>query len=110
MTGSGTLSSSTDTDGFSGSPSLIKKVVEMDDEESNYVNIQYFLHQTKRSNSKLDRDQSMDPFDESEDELQTAEKPTAKVDSGSLRSNVSRESSASKAERVLMCKHILNSI
>ena len=109
MTGSGTLSSSTDTDGFSGSPSLIKKVVEMDDEESNYVNIQYFLHHTKRSNSKLERDRSLDPFDESEDEIQP-EKTTAKVDSGSLRSNVSRESGSSKAERVLMCKHILTSI
>merc|ERR1719167_694516 len=81
----------------------------MDDEESNYVNIQYFLHHTKRSNSKLERDQSMDPFEESEDELQ-AEKPAVKVESGSLRSNASRESNASKAERVLMCKHILNSI
>jgi len=109
LTGSGTLSSSTDTDGFSGSPSLIKKVVEMDDEESNYVNIQYFLHHTKRSNSKLERDRSLDPFDESEDELQ-AEKKTTKVDSGSLRSNGSRETSSSEAERVLMYKHILNSI
>ena len=41
--GSETLSSSTETDVFHGIPSLTKKLVEMDEEESSYVNIQYFF-------------------------------------------------------------------
>ena len=108
LTGSGTLSSSTDTDGFSGSPSLIRKVVQMDDEESNYVNIQYFLHHTKSRNT-LDRDRSLDPFDESEDEA-AHDKTSKSPNNNSLGSNKSREKSINDVERHLMYKHILNSI
>ena len=108
LTGSGTLSSSTDTDGFSGSPSLIRKVVQMDDEESNYVNIQYFLHHTK-SRDTLERDKSLDPFDESDDEGSN-EKVSKSPNNNSLGSNKSREKSINESERHLMYKHILNSI
>ena len=114
LTGSGTLSSSTDTDGFSGSPSLIRKVVQMDDEESNYVNIQYFLHHTKSRNTldtrDRDRDRSLDPFDESEDENCSLDKISKSPNNNSLGSSKSREQSINEGERHLMYRHILNSI
>ena len=112
LTGSGTLSSSTDTDGFSGSPSLIRKVVQMDDEESNYVNIQYFLHHTKSRNTldTRDRDRSLDPFDESDDENCSNDKTSQSPNNNSLDSTKSREKSINEAERQLMYRHILNSI
>ena len=86
-----TLSSSTDTDNFSGSPSLLRKVVNMDDDESNYVNIQYFLNHTKSKN-QLDRERSLETFVESDDEV-VAEKNTKTPHnkSGSLGSNKSQD-------------------
>ena len=98
--------SSTDTENISGSPSLLRKVVTMDDEESNYVNIQYFLHHTK-SRSKLDREKSVEDGEESEDE---AASDSRSPNNNSLASTRSRERSVGEAERQLMYRHILNSI
>ena len=116
-----TLSSSTDTETFSGSPSLMRRVVKMEEEESNYVNIQYFLNHTK-SRSKLDREKSLENGDESdeenENEAKSAKSPNNNTNSsnsngGSLGSNKSRDNSnnsVGEAERQLMYRHILNSI
>merc|ERR1719410_116952 len=117
-----TLSSSTDTENFSGSPSLMRRVVKMEEEESNYVNIQYFLHHTK-SRSKLDREKSIENGDESDEEneneakgIKSPNNNTSNSNAGSLGSNKSRDninnsnSGVGEAERQLMYRHILNSI
>merc|ERR1719410_2839006 len=117
-----TLSSSTDTENFSGSPSLMRRVVKMEEEESNYVNIQYFLHHTK-SRSKLDREKSLENGDESDEEnendakgVKSPNNNTSNSNGGSLGSNKSRDninnsnSGVGEAERQLMYRHILNSI
>ena len=115
-----TLSSSTDTENFSGSPSLMRRVVKMEEEESNYVNIQYFLHHTK-SRGKLDREKSLENGEESDEENENEGKGVKSPknntsNSGSLASNKSRDninnsnSGVGEAERQLMYRHILNSI
>jgi hypothetical protein len=122
--GSEVLSSSTDTDGFPGSPSLIRKLAaaDMEEEETNYVNIQYFLHATRRSGSgsagsdgMLNRQDSIDPFDE-EDEVDKesdnddAQQPVVSPPR-SLRPADDTATTTTKAgERVQMCRHILTSI
>ena len=105
-----TLSSSTDTDNVSGSPSLLRKVVAMDEEESNYVNIQYFLSHTKSRSQLNPRDRSLDNNDESDDDTEKGVR-SPNNNTGSLESNKSRErSGVSEAERLLMYRHILTSI
>ena len=116
LTGSGTLSSS-DTDGLSGSPSL-KRGISFEEEESNYVNIQYFLQSQKsqydrdgsrRSNNAslnaLDTIQSDDDLDESEDK-KVPKLPEPSPSSSSQQ----QQPTASDAERITMYKCILNSI
>ena len=112
-----TLSSSTDTENLSGSPSLMRRVVTMEEEESNYVNIQYFLHHTK-SRTQMDREQSLENGGESEEENETkaVKSPNNNSNSngGSLGSNKSRDNISNssggvgEAERQLMYRHILN--
>ena len=76
-----------------GSPALLRRVGAMEEEESNYVNIQYFLQHNAGLNS-LDRQESVDESS-----------PVSTTDSPSSASSAARE-----AERVQMYKHILNSI
>ena len=96
----------------------MRRVVKMEEEESNYVNIQYFLNHTK-SRSKLDREKSLENGEESdeenENEVKSAKSPnnnTSNSNGGSLGSNKSRDNSSGvgEAERQLMYRHILNSI
>jgi hypothetical protein len=137
--GSEALSSSTDTDGFPGSPSPARKLTaDMDDageeeeEETNYVNIQYFLHHTRRSagggDGLIDRQDSIDPFDEEEEEEElNGDKSDVTTTTTRYSSSSSKESTtdrsqsdASKAkssstmdageQRIQMCRHILTSI
>jgi hypothetical protein len=141
-TGSEALSSSTDTDGFPGSPSPARKLTAADmdegegeeEEETNYVNIQYFLHHTRRSAGGgdgllSDRQDSIDPFDEEEEEEEEENGDKSDVTTTTTRysSSSSKESTtdrpqsdASKAkssstmeageQRIQMCRHILTSI
>ena len=122
--GSEVLSSSTDTDGFSASPSLVRKLtVDMEEEETNYVNIQYFLHHTRRSgggsdSSMLNRQDSIDPFDEEEEEGDDKDSENEEAQpalvasprSSSLKSTEGLAGSDPSSERVQMCRHILTSI
>ena len=95
-----------DSDNLSSTSSLVRKTVQIEDEESNYVNIQYFLHNSK-SRSMDDRENSFDNPDESEDDEAT-DQATNKY--SSLDSNQSKDKSINESERQLMYKHILNSI
>ncbi len=128
LTGSGTLSSSTDTDGLGGgggeSSSSLRRAVSVDEEEEegNYVNIQYFLQ--KRQNAKtssasaMDTIQSDNEFDDS-DKVASSTSSREILDEPSLRVSKVEEDdededdeafSSSEVEKLVMYKCILNSI
>lgn len=101
LTGSGTLSSS-DTDCLS-SPSLNRGMSL--EEETNYVNIQYFLHQ------HLGKTVSSGAMDVMTAQSQSDEELLDRVDHPATHeSRPSRAPDSSEAERILMYKCILNSI
>ena len=121
LTGSGTLSSS-DTDGLSGSPSFGRE--NSTEDESNYVNIQYFLLRkefpssgTGQSDDELDAEDELEPIDEDE-VLTTPLSATKMTPTSTLNATPTTMATrgrmplpdASEAERLMMYKCILNSI
>ena len=103
LTGSGTLSSS-DTDCLS-SPSL-RRGISLDEETTNYVNIQYFMQDIgKTASSTGILGQSDDELNRVDEEEEESVSVVTASDSDS-----SRAPSSSDAERILMYKCILNSI
>ncbi len=102
---SGTLSSSTDTDALS--PSLRRRANSFDEEEeTNYVNIQYFLQ--KRRDAKISTASSNTPVEEEEEgEEEEMTSSREMLDDGD---NLKAEPSAAEAQRIVMYKCILNSI
>ena len=120
LTGSGTLSSS-DTDGLSGSPSFGRE--NSTEDESNYVNIQYFLLRkecpssaTGQSDDELEAEDELEPIDEDEALASPASQlsQSTAAASSSASPMASRDKmplpDASEAERLMMYKCILNSI
>ena len=119
LTGSGTLSSS-DTDGLSASPSF-RRGISLEEEQSNYVNIQYFIHQSH--NSSLGRqlaaqsDDELD-FDEGSPSLSTPKHGMSPPVRNQVRDSTADhqtppplpQPNSNEAERILMYKCILNSI
>ena len=117
LTGSGTLSSS-DTDGLSASPSF-RRGISLEEEQSNYVNIQYFIHQNH--NSSLGRQLAAQSDDELEFDNGSPSVSSPKHGMSPTVRNQVRDSSldrppplpqpnSNEAERILMYKCILNSI
>ena len=122
LTGSGTLSSS-DTDGLSGSPSFGRE--NSTEDESNYVNIQYFLLRKElttgsggngaQSDDELEADDDLEAVEEDEPTTPPIHHNSSSV-SGTSAIVAAREKKprplpdASDAERLLMYKCILNSI
>jgi breakpoint cluster region protein len=106
--------SSSDTDGLSGSPSFGRE--NSTEDESNYVNIQYFLLR-KDLTSGAAAGQSDDEL-EAEDDLEAVEEvvgpvvmpATAAAVAASTLSPREKVPDASEAERLLMYRCILNSI
>jgi len=125
LTGSGTLSSS-DTDGLSGSPSFGRE--NSTEDESNYVNIQYFLLRkdllsaaTGQSDDELDAEDELEPIKEdkvlaspSSHSSPASHSPATTAANSTMSSVSTREKmplpDASEAERLMMYKCILNSI
>merc|ERR550532_3694463 len=97
------FSSSTEND--TGSPSPARRAVRGEEEEGNYVNIQYFLHQNQGNDASRSLQRLVSDGDEGCD---SEEEDTHEL--GSTGSGSSREQTGSEAERVVMYRHILNSI
>ena len=118
LTGSGTLSSS-DTDGLSGSPSFGRE--NSTEEESNYVNIQYFLLRkdiasgggTGQSDDELDAEDDLEAADDDDEPSSPSVvlPPTTSSSIVAAREKKPRPlPDATDGERLMMYKCILNSI
>ncbi len=113
LTGSGTLSSSE-----GGSSSSLRRAVSVDEEEEgNYVNIQYFLQ--KRLDAKtsstsamaMDTIHSDDEFDDSDDhKVASSASSRELLDEIDTKEDDDVSSTSSQVERLVMYKCILNSI
>ena len=111
LSGSGTLSSS-ETD-KSASLKRGMSLPEEEEEESNYVNIQYFLQaEAASSRGKQSTSSSTNILDtiQSDEELDKEEDLSSSAEILNEESESEASSAASEADRVLMYKSILNSI
>lgn len=108
LTGSGTLSSS-DTDNLSGSPSL-RRNISME-EETNYVNIQFFLQRRQVEAGLMQSDDELDAEDDKPPPLPKSRRPTQELPpTPDVANKASPPPSEEEAERMLMYKCILTSI